>query len=271
MDAKLDPLKLDPVETRTVAAEFIGTLLLVFFAVGSAVLAADYIGALGIALAFGFTLLALAYALGPISGSHLNPAVTLAMLLEGRLALRTAIEYWIAQFVGAIVGAALLLLLAKQVPGLNIDGTFGTNGYGDRSAVHINTGGAFLAEVVLTFLLVFVWLAVTHKVAVVGFGPLALGFVLALIHLVGVPLTGASVNPARSLGPAVFAGGKALSQWWLFLVAPAIGAVLATFAHQVVQPRGAPVLIADERALGAHRAAEQPPAPGEPQPPAGEQ
>lgn len=268
MDAKLDPLKLDPVETRTVAAEFLGTLLLVFFAVGSAVLAADYIGALGIALAFGFTLLALTYALGPISGSHLNPAVTLAMLLEGRLALRTAIEYWIAQLVGGIVGAALLLLLAKQVPGLNVDGTFGSNGFGDRSAVHINTGGAFLAEVVLTFLLVFVWLAVTHKVAVVGFGPLALGFVLALIHLVGVPLTGASVNPARSLGPAVFAGDGAMSQLWLFIVAPLIGAVLATFAHQVVQPHGAPVLIADERALGGHRAESAEPAePPKPQPP----
>ncbi|MDG4532782.1 MIP family channel protein [Streptomyces sp. AV19] len=257
-------------ETRTVAAEFLGTLLFVFFAVGSAVLAADYIGALGIALAFGFTLLALSYALGPISGSHFNPAVTLAMLLEGRIALRTAIEYWVAQFVGAIVGAALLLLLAKQVPGLSVEGTFGTNGFGDRSAVHINTGGAFLAEVVLTFLLVFVWLAVTHKVAVVGFGPLALGFVLAVIHLVGVPLTGASVNPARSLGPAVFAGGTAFSQVWLFIVAPLIGAVLATFAHQVVQPHGAPVLIADERALGGHRAAEAPPAPGEPEPPAQE-
>nr|WP_249375164.1 MIP family channel protein [Streptomyces sp. I05A-00742] len=259
MDAKLDPLKLDPVETRTVAAEFLGTLLLVFFAVGSAVLAADYIGALGIALAFGFTLMALAYALGPVSGSHLNPAVTLGMLLDGRIALRTAIEYWIAQLVGAIVGAALLLLLAKQVPGLNIDGAFGTNGFGDRSAVHINTGGAFLAEVVLTFLLVFVWLAVTHKVAVVGFGPLALGFALALIHLIGVPLTGASVNPARSLGPALFAGGGALSQLWLFLVAPLIGGALAAFAHQITQPRGAPVLIADERAIGGHRAYELPP------------
>ncbi|EMF00112.1 aquaporin Z [Streptomyces mobaraensis NBRC 13819 = DSM 40847] len=278
MDAKLDPMKLDPVETRTVAAEFLGTLLLVFFAVGSAVLAADYIGALGIALAFGFTLMALAYALGPVSGSHLNPAVTLAMLLEGRIALRTAIEYWIAQILGAIVGAALLLLLAKQVPGLSTDGTFGSNGYGDRSAVHINTGGAFLAEVVLTFLLVFVWLAVTHKVAVVGFGPLALGFTLALVHLIGVPLTGASVNPARSLGPAIFAGGDAFSEVWLFLIAPLIGAALAAFVHQVVQPRGAPVLIADERAIGGHRAYELPPDTAEveagrrrpPEPPAGQ-
>ncbi|WP_372459276.1 MIP family channel protein [Streptomyces huiliensis] len=256
-------MKLDPVETRTVAAEFIGTLLLVFFAVGSAVLAADYIGALGIALAFGFTLLALAYALGPVSGSHLNPAVTLAMLLQGRITLRTAIEYWIAQIVGAIIGAALLLLLAKQVPGLSTDGTFGSNGFGDRSAVHLNTGGAFLAEVVLTFLLVFVWLAVTHKVAVVGFGPLALGFTLALVHLIGVPLTGASVNPARSLGPALFAGGDAFSQVWLFLVAPLIGAALAAFVHQIVQPHGAPVLIADERAVGGHRAYELPPDPAE--------
>ncbi|MEV5507208.1 MIP family channel protein [Streptomyces orinoci] len=240
-------------ETRTVAAEFIGTLLLVFFAVGSAVLAADYIGALGIALAFGFTLVALIYALGPISGSHLNPAVTLGFLVEGRIMLRTAIEYWIAQLLGAIVGAALLLLLAKQVPGLKTSGAFGTNGYAYRSAVHISTGGAFLAEIVLTFLLVFVWLAVTHKVAVVGFGALPIGFSLAAIQLIGIPLTGASVNPARSIGPAIFAGGGALSQLWLFIVAPLIGGILAGFAHQITQPRGAPVLVADERAVPGHR------------------
>lgn len=253
MDVKLDTWKLDPVETRTVAAEFIGTLLLVFFAVGSAVLAADYIGALGIALAFGFTLVALIYALGPVSGCHLNPAVTLGFLLEGRIALRTAIEYWIAQLLGAIVGAALLLLLAKQVPGLKTHGAFGTNGYADRSAVHLGTGGAFLAEVVLTFLLVFVWLAVTHKVAVVGFGALPIGLALVVVELVGIPLTGASVNPARSIGPALFATGGALSQLWLFIVAPLIGGALAAVAHQITQPRGAPVLIADERAVPGHR------------------
>ncbi|MEU5421373.1 MIP family channel protein [Streptomyces sp. NPDC001407] len=233
-------------QTRTVAAEFIGTALLVFFAVGSAVLAADYIGVLGIALAFGFTLLALAYALGPISGCHVNPAVTLGLLVEGRITLRTAIEYWIAQLVGGIVGAAVLFLLAKQVPGLKTHGAFGSNGFGDRSAVHLNTGGAFLAEVVLTFLLVFVYLAVTHKIAVIGFDGLPIGLALAVIHLIGIPLTGTSVNPARSLGPALFAGGGALSQLWLFIVAPLIGGALAALAHQVTHPRQGPANLADE-------------------------
>ncbi|WP_374223800.1 MIP family channel protein [Streptomyces sp. ISL-11] len=240
-------LQLGSVQVRTVVAEFAGTALLVFFAVGSAVLAADYIGVLGIALAFGFTLLALAYALGPISGAHVNPAVTMGFLAQGRITLRTAIEYWIAQLLGGIVGAAVLFLLAKQVPGLKTHGAFGSNGFGDRSAVHINTGGAFLAEVVLTFLLVFVVLGVTHKVAVVGFDGLPIGLALAVIHLVGIPLTGTSVNPARSLGPALFAGDGALSQLWLFIVAPLIGGVLAALAHQCTHPRMGPANVADER------------------------
>ncbi|MFF3262358.1 MIP family channel protein [Streptomyces sp. NPDC002932] len=223
-------------QTRMAASEFLGTLLLVFFAVGSAVLGVQYIGTVGIALAFGFVLLALAYALGPISGCHLNPAVTLGMLTARRIDVRTAVTYWIAQFLGGIAGAALLFLLAKQVPGLKTSGKFGSNGYGDRSDVHINMGGAFLAEVVLTFLLVFVVLAVTHKLAVLGFDGLPIGLSLAVIHLVGIPLTGTSVNPARSLGPAIFAGGAALSQLWLFLVAPLVGGVIAALAHRVTHP-----------------------------------
>ncbi|MEU9534225.1 MIP family channel protein [Streptomyces sp. NPDC048213] len=223
-------------QTRTAVSEFLGTLLLVFFAVGAAVLCVDYIGTLGIALAFGFVLLALAYALGPISGCHINPAVTLGMLMARRIDVRTAVTYWIAQFLGGIAGAALLFLLAKQVPGLKTSGKFGSNGYGDRSDVHINLGGAFLAEVVLTFLLVFVVLAVTHKVAVVGFDGLPIGISLAVIHLVGIPLTGTSVNPARSLGPALFAGGAALSQLWLFIVAPLVGGILAELAHRLTHP-----------------------------------
>lgn len=223
-------------QTRTAASEFLGTLLLVFFAVGSAVLGVQYIGTVGIALAFGFVLMALAYALGPISGCHLNPAVTLGMLVARRIDVRTAVTYWISQLLGGIAGAALLFLLAKQVPGLKTSGKFGSNGYGDRSEVHINLGGAFLAEVMLTFLLVFVVLAVTHKVAVIGFDGLAIGIALAVIHLVGIPLTGTSVNPARSLGPALFAGGPALSQLWLFLVAPLVGGVIAAFAHKLTHP-----------------------------------
>lgn len=232
--------------TRALASEFLGTLLLVFFAVGCAVLGVEFIGTLGIALAFGFVLLALAYALGPISGCHVNPAVTLGMLCARRIDVATAIGYWVAQFVGGIAGAALLFLLTKQVPGVQTDGAFGSNGYGDRSAVHINTGGAFLAEVVLTFLLVFVVLGVTHRVAVVGFDGLPIGIALAVIHLLGIPLTGTSVNPARSLGPALFAGGSALSQLWLFIVAPLVGGLLAALVHHVTHPAGEERTIADD-------------------------
>ncbi|APY91289.1 MIP family channel protein [Streptomyces alfalfae] len=233
-------------EKRAVISEFLGTLLLVFFAVGSAVLCVEYIGTLGIALAFGFTLLALAYTLGPISGCHVNPAVTLGMLVARRIDVRTAVTYWVAQLVGGIVGAALLFLLAKQVPGLRTSGSFGSNGYGGRSAVGINIGGAFLAELVLTFLLVFVVLGVTHRVAVTGFDGLPIGIALAVIHLVGIPLTGTSVNPARSLGPALFAGGGALSQLWLFIVAPMVGGALAALVHQVTHPVGEERVIADK-------------------------
>ncbi|NGO70333.1 MIP family channel protein [Streptomyces boncukensis] len=237
---------------QPLAAEFVGTLLLVFFAVGAAVLAGEYIGTLGIALAFGFTLLALAYTLGPISGCHVNPAVTLGVLMARRISLETAVKYWIAQLVGGIAGAALLFLVAKQVPGLKTSETFGSNGFGDRSAVHINTGGAFVSELVLTFLLVYVVLGVTHRVAVTGFDGLPIGIALGTIHLIGIPLTGTSVNPARSLGPAVFAGGAALSQLWLFIVAPLVGGVLAAVVHALThpQPEGVLGLHAPQRQRG---------------------
>ena len=243
-------------DKRTVTCEFLGTLLLVFFAVGAAVVSGQYIGALGIALAFGFVLLALAYAFGPISGCHVNPAVTLGMLVARRIGVRTAVEYWIAQILGGIAGAALLLLVAKQIPGLKTHGAFGTNGYGYRSAVGINIFGAFIAEVVLTFLLVFVVLAVTHRIAVVGFDGLPIGLALAVVHLVGIPLTGTSVNPARSLGPALFAGSPALTQLWLFLVAPLIGGALAALAHQVTHPALAAAKAARAAAVDAALAEE---------------
>lgn len=226
-------------DRRTVLAEFTGTLLYVFFAVGSLVVAAQFAGAVGIALAFGLVLIGLAYVFGAVSGCHLNPAVTLGSLVARRISPMTAAAYWVAQFVGAIAGAALLFLLAKQIPGLRTDGAFGTNGYATRSAVGINTGGAFLIEVAMTFLLVFVYLAVTRKVALNGFGALAVGLTLAAVHLIGIPLTGTGVNPARSFGPALFAGGGALSQLWLFIVAPLAGAILAALASMITHPHGA--------------------------------
>ncbi len=225
-------------DRRPVICEFVGTALYVFFAVGSLVVAAQYVGAVGIALAFGLVLVGLAYTFGPISGCHLNPAVTLGALLARRIDPRTAVAYWAAQFVGAIAGAAFLFLLAKQIPGLGTSGAFGTNGYDSRSAVGLNTGGAFLIEVTMTFLLVFVYLAVTRKVVMTGFGALAVGLTLAVVHLIGIPLTGTSVNPARSFGPAIFAGGSALSQLWLFIVAPLVGGVLAAMAHRLTHPHG---------------------------------
>jgi aquaporin Z len=261
-------------DKRTVTCEFLGTLLLVFFAVGAAVLSGEYIGTLGIALAFGFVMLALAYAIGPVSGSHVNPAVTLGMLVAGRITVRTAVEYWIAQVLGGIAGAALLLLVAKQVPGLETHGAFGTNGYGYRSAVGISIFGAFVAEVILTFLLVFVMLAVTHRIAVVGFDGLPIGLALAAVHLIGIPLTGTSVNPARSLGPALFAGSPALTQLWLFLVAPLVGGILGAVVHELTHPALTAVRAARAGAAEAERAArtseqERDGGPGEAGPPPG--
>ncbi|NJQ01433.1 MIP family channel protein [Streptomyces zingiberis] len=227
-------------DTRTAVSEFLGTLLLVFFGVGSVVIGAEYIGTVGIALAFGFTLLALAYTLGPVSGCHINPAVTLGMLIAGRIPRRTAIEFWVAQVLGAFFGALLLFILAKQVPGLGTSGAFGTNGYGTRSPVGVSIFGALLTECVLTFLLVYVILAVTRKGPAKGFDGLAMGVTLSVLMLVGVPLTGGSVNPARSIGPAIFAGTSALSQLWLFIVAPLVGGALAAVVHGLTHPRGGP-------------------------------
>ncbi|MGP4110874.1 aquaporin [Streptomyces sp. 4N509B] len=242
----LEALQADP---QPLAAEGLGTFALVFFAVGTAVLAAEYVGSFGIALAFGFTLLGLAHAIGPVSGCHLNPAVTLGMLLTGRVTTAIAVRYWLAQLVGAVAGAALLYLLAKQVPGLRTSEAFGSNGYDDRSAVDLSLGGALLAEIVLSTLLVFVVLCVSlpgtgeprsAPTVLVGLGGLAYGLTLAAVHLVGNPLTGTGVNPARSIGPALFAGGDALAQLWLFVLAPLVGAALAVIAHRLVHAHPTP-------------------------------
>jgi aquaporin Z len=209
---------------RKIFAEFAGTAILVFFAVGSAVFGIDKIGDVGVALAFGLVLLALAYAIGPVSGCHVNPAVTLGVLMRRGLPLQEAIAYWIAQILGGIAGGALLKLMTSKFGKVTDQtGALGTNDWGKT----ITGGGAFLLEVILTFLLVFVVLLVTGRAAAPGFAGLAIGLVLTAIHLVGIPLDGTSVNPARSLGPAVFAGTHAMSHVWLFIVAPLIGGALA--------------------------------------------
>jgi aquaporin Z len=216
---------------RSLVAEFLGTALLVFLAVGAAVAGIDSIGALGVALAFGLTLLALAYAIGPISGCHVNPAVTLGVLLSRGMTALEAAYYWVAQLAGGIAGAALLALLTSGFGGVTDQtGALGANDYG----AFVSMGGALVLEVLLTFVLVAVVLLVTGRAAAPGFAGLAIGLTLAAVHLVGIPLTGTSVNPARSLGPALFAGGDPLAHLWLFLLAPMVGAVLAVLVVRVL-------------------------------------
>ncbi|HEY3024584.1 MAG TPA: aquaporin Z [Pyrinomonadaceae bacterium] len=210
-------------------AELIGTFVLVFASCGAAVLAGDKIGFLGISLAFGFSLLAMVYAIGPISGCHINPAVTIGLLISGKMKGKDAPGYILAQIAGAVLASAVLLLIVKGAPGGYDPAVagFAANGYGEHSPGHYNLLSAFVVEIVLTFLLVYTVLGVTDLRAPVGFAGIPIGLVLTLIHLVGIPVTNTSVNPARSIGPAVFVGGWALSQLWLFIVAPIIGAVIA--------------------------------------------
>ncbi|MEW2356756.1 aquaporin [Spirillospora sp. NPDC029432] len=212
-------------------AEGAGTALLVFFAVGSAVFGLAEIGTLGVALTFGLVLLALAYAIGPVSGAHVNPAVTLGMLLAKRITPIEAGVYIVAQVVGGIVGMAVIRLVAAV--GNATMQVNGANSYGEK----INAGGAFILEVILTFMLVMVVLMVTRRNDVYGFDGLAIGLTLALVHLVGIPLTGTSVNPARSIGPALFGGWHAMSQLWLFILAPLVGGALAALAEPYLRSR----------------------------------
>ncbi|MGY1804540.1 MIP/aquaporin family protein [Blastococcus sp. SYSU D00922] len=231
---------MSPTLARSLAAEFLGTALLVVVAVGSAVVGIDAIGPLGVALAFGLILLALAYAIGPVSGCHVNPAVTLGVLLSKGMTIREAAGYWVAQFAGGIAGAAVLQLLTSGFGDVTDQtGTLGANDYG----LTISLGGAFLVEALLTFVFVAVILMVTGKAATPGFAGLAIGLTLAAVHLVGIPLTGTSVNPARSLGPALFAGGDPLAHVWLFILAPLVGAAIAVLAVRAVS---APALTVEQ-------------------------
>jgi aquaporin Z len=202
------------------AAEFIGTLILVLFGCGAAVLGGEHVGQLGIALAFGFAIVALAYGLGPISGGHVNPAVSLAVFVAGRMSLKEMLSYWVAQFAGALLGAAILAAIAGSTARL------GANGWGPGYFGAYPLSSAALFEVVMTALFVIVILGATEPTAPAGTAGLAIGLTLAAIHIVGIQVTGVSVNPARSFGPAVLVGGRALSQLWLFLVAPPVGALI---------------------------------------------
>ncbi|WGM38410.1 aquaporin [Caulobacter sp. NIBR1757] len=203
-------------------AEFIGTLTLVLFGCGAAVLGGEHVGQLGIALAFGFAIVAMAYGIGPISGCHVNPAVSLAAFVAGRMSVRDMLVYWAAQFLGALAGAAILMILAKT----GVESGLGRNGWGPGYLGEYSMQAALIFEVVMTALFVIVILGSTGAGSAPGFAGLGIGITLAVIHIVGIQVTGVSVNPARSFGPAVLAGGEALAQLWLFIVAPAIGAAL---------------------------------------------
>jgi aquaporin Z len=229
--------------SRKLFAEFLGTTLLVFIAVGVATLMFGFhfdggsfaAGVVATALAFGLMLVALAHVIGPVSGAHVNPAVTLGMLVRGRLSPSEAVGYWVAQFAGGIGGAALLYgvfsaspLYHRSVQGL------GTDGFGSASPIEIHAWGAFLAEAVLTALFVFVVVGVTAKGANAVTAGLVIGLTLTIVHLVGIPITGTSVNPARALGPALIVGGTALHQVWLFIVAPLVGGVVGGLVHRAL-------------------------------------
>jgi aquaporin Z len=215
--------------SKRAVAEFIGTFWLVFGGCGSAVLAAAFpqlgIGFYGVALAFGLTLLTMAYAIGPISGCHINPAVSLGLIAGRRFPISEVLPYIGAQVAGAIAGSGVLYIVASGKPGFNVTDGFATNGYAAHSPGGYSLFACFVVEVVLTFFFVLIIMGATDRRAPAGFAPIAIGLGLTLINLVGIPVTNLSVNPARSTGPAVFVGGWAISQLWLFWIAPIIGGI----------------------------------------------
>lgn len=223
--------------SKKVGAEFLGTFWLVFGGCGSAVLAAAFpgvgIGLLGVSLAFGLTVLTMAYAVGPISGGHFNPAVTVGLFTSRRIPASDLLPYIVAQVVGGIAGAGVLYVIASGKTGFSTGGGFASNGFADHSPGGYSLVACLVAEVVLTFMFLIVILGSTDKRAPQGFAPIAIGLALTLIHLISIPVTNTSVNPARSTGPALFVGGWALSQLWLFWLAPIAGAALAGLVYGI--------------------------------------
>jgi aquaporin Z len=223
-------------DTQKYAAEAIGTFWLTFTGCGSAVIAAGFpqvgIGLLGVALAFGLSVVTMAYAIGHVSGCHLNPAVTVGLAAGGRFPPGQILPYVIAQVVGAIVAAGVLYLIASGAPGFDVAKGFASNGYDAHSPGQYNLLVCFVTEVVMTMMFLFIIMGATHGRAPAGFAPLAIGLALTLIHLVSIPVTNTSVNPARSTGPALFVGGWALAQLWLFWVAPLIGGALGGMLYR---------------------------------------
>lgn len=213
--------------------EFIGTAVLVLFGCGNAAIAGDFLGTLGVALAFGLSIIAMAYVIGNISGCHVNPAVSLAMLINKKMSVKDFILYVVAQFIGALFGISILYLIMKN-SGLDIAVQgLGANGYGDGiSSVGLNMFGAIITEVILTFVFIYTILGVTSDDKNSSVAGIVIGLTLTFVHILGIPLAGTSVNPARSLAPALFLGGTALKQVWVFIVAPLVGSALASFVFK---------------------------------------
>jgi len=228
---------------KRLTAEMIGTFWLVFGGCGSAVLAAAFpqvgIGLLGVSLAFGLTVLTMAYAIGHISGCHLNPAVTVGLATGRRFPWNEVIPYAVAQVIGAVIASTVLFVIASGKSGFSLAGGFAANGYGTHSPGGYSLAAALVAEVTLTFMFLMIILGATDSRAPAGFAPIAIGLGLTLIHLIGIPVTNLSVNPARSTGPALFAGGWALGQLWLFWLAPLVGAWLAGHVYPVISEQKA--------------------------------
>lgn len=208
-------------------AELVGTFILVLFGCGTAVIAGEKVGIVGIAFAFGFALIGAAYGIGPISGCHINPAVSLGVWTAGRMSGKDMIGYWVGQFAGAVLAASVLLMIARGVGGGYAEGHLGQNGWGAGYLGGYSVGSALLFEFIATLIFVIVILGSTQKTASTGFAGLAIGITLVVIHIFGINITGVSVNPARSFGPAILVGGKALAQVWLFLLIPSIAGILA--------------------------------------------
>jgi aquaporin Z len=222
-------------------AEFFGTFWLVLGGCGSAVLAAAFpnvgIGLLGVALAFGLTVLTMAYAIGHVSGCHLNPAVSIGLWAGGRFPARSLLPYIVAQVLGAIVAGGVLFVIASGQAGFDVSAGFVSNGYGEHSPGGYSLTAALVTEIVMTMMFLVVILGSTHGNAPAGFAPIAIGLCLTLIHLISIPVTNTSVNPARSTGVALFAGGWALGQLWLFWIAPVMGALLGAAVHRFISPK----------------------------------
>ena len=219
---------------RKYIAELIGTMVLVLFGCGSAAIAGQVLGTLGIALAFGLSIVAMAYVIGDISGCHINPAVSIGMWIDGRMETKDMIMYIVFQCIGAIIGIALLAVIINSAPDLGGYAAtgLGQNGFGSASSVGLDVVGAIIVEIILTFVFVFTVLGVTKKVENGAVAGIVIGLTLAFVHIMGIPLTGTSVNPARSLAPALFIGGQALQQVWVFILAPVIGAIIAGLLYK---------------------------------------